>query len=333
MRPYEADETDRRRPVSVEPVAAPAGLDGLRATCRRQAHVIDMLAEALSELRRAAAALQAENADLRAAGARVGGRGGARARASARSDAGEALELSLALDRRAPAAARAAVADGLRDQVAASVLAGVQLVVSELVADGVRHSGASAAASVVVRVRLTGAVVRVELEYPGRGGAIAPDRPDLAGGGGFGLKVVRSLSERWGLERIAAGGVCVWAQLPRAPLMAPASGAAGARSSRDAGPSSGRAGAWAPAAAGGRSASAAAEVHVVPDERSVWRVVEGDAAAALSEHTSATAAERAARARAEQRDAARVVIHDRYHRTHDVALSPAGASAQANAQL
>jgi hypothetical protein len=69
------------------------------------------------------------------------------------------------------------------------------------------------------------------------------------------------------------------------------------------------------------------EVHVIPDERSAWRVYETDAAAAISEHTNATDAERAARARAEDRDAQRVVIHDRYHRTHDAAPSPAGGSA------
>jgi hypothetical protein len=70
------------------------------------------------------------------------------------------------------------------------------------------------------------------------------------------------------------------------------------------------------------------EVHVIPDERSAWRVYETDAAAALSEHTNATDAERAARACAEDRDAQRVVVHDRYHRTHDAAPSPAGGSAR-----
>ena len=37
------------------------------------------------------------------------------------------------------------------------------------------------------------------------------------------------------------------------------------------------------------------EVHVIPDERSTWRVFAGDAALALSEHTNATDAERRAR--------------------------------------
>ena len=59
------------------------------------------------------------------------------------------------------------------------------------------------------------------------------------------------------------------------------------------------------------------ELHVIPDDRSTWRVYDADAAAPLSEHTNATEAELAARARAEDRNAERIVVHDRYHRTHD----------------
>jgi hypothetical protein len=70
------------------------------------------------------------------------------------------------------------------------------------------------------------------------------------------------------------------------------------------------------------------ELHVIADARSAWRVFETDAAEPLSEHTGATAAELAARARAEDRDAQRAVVRDRYHRTRDAALSPAGASAR-----
>jgi hypothetical protein len=69
------------------------------------------------------------------------------------------------------------------------------------------------------------------------------------------------------------------------------------------------------------------ELHVIPDERTnTWRVYATDAAEALSEHTSTTEAELAARARAQDRDAERVVVHDRYHRTHDAA--PAAVSAR-----
>lgn len=69
------------------------------------------------------------------------------------------------------------------------------------------------------------------------------------------------------------------------------------------------------------------EVHVIPDERTIWRVYDRDAEAPLSEHTSATEAELAARALAQDRHADRVVVHDRYNRTREAAPSPAGVSA------
>ena len=71
------------------------------------------------------------------------------------------------------------------------------------------------------------------------------------------------------------------------------------------------------------------ELHVIPDERTTWRVYEDGATAPLSEHTNATDAERAALTRADERDAERVVIHDRYHRTHDAAASQSGLRARA----
>ena len=69
------------------------------------------------------------------------------------------------------------------------------------------------------------------------------------------------------------------------------------------------------------------EVHVIADERTTWRVYGPDAAAPISEHASATEAELAARAHAQDRDADRVVVHDRYNRPHDAAPTPAGVSA------
>ena len=46
--------------------SARSELDDLRATCRRQASVIDTLGEAISTFRTGTNALKAENADLRA---------------------------------------------------------------------------------------------------------------------------------------------------------------------------------------------------------------------------------------------------------------------------
>jgi len=70
------------------------------------------------------------------------------------------------------------------------------------------------------------------------------------------------------------------------------------------------------------------EVHVIPDERTTWRVYDAGLADPVSEHTNATEAECAAVARAEQRGAERVVLHDRYHRTHEVVPSLVAAAAR-----
>jgi anti-sigma regulatory factor (Ser/Thr protein kinase) len=199
-------------------------LDDLRATCRRQAHVIDALTEAVVTLRRGAKALKAENTELKAEntelrtqhdrasrrrrpGAQVNGRAG-----------GERIEIRFALDVHAPAAARSAVTDFLGDRVAPSVLDTAQLLVSELVTNSVLPAGAE----IIVRVEMPPDSVRLNVEDAGRGGAIAPRPPDPEGGG-FGLNLVQALSERWGIERAAQGGTCVWAQLARAPLTAVAS--------------------------------------------------------------------------------------------------------------
>jgi serine/threonine-protein kinase RsbW len=246
MQPQQAAARNGRPPSTTDPVSARSELEGLRASCRRQAHVIDTLSAAVSTFRSGAAALKAENADLRGARDHDRRRGGAGARASGRVDAQMAPGVPVPLDVRAPGAARTIVAECLRGRVAASAVERAQLVVSELVTNSVRHSGRSAADVVIVRVQLTSTMVRIEVEDSGRGGVIAPRPPDLESGGGFGLNVVQALSERWGLERVAASKTRVWAQLRCGPLIAPASADAtrdvdGARSSANGKPTSRRA--------------------------------------------------------------------------------------------
>ena len=126
------------------------------------------------------------------------------------------FELRLALDGHAPGAARSLVRDCLRARVKACTLDDAQLLVSELVTNSVCYGGTTAADGVVVRVDLTPGMVRLEVEDAGSGGDFGPRTPDPETGGGFGLSFVQSLSERWGVERIAAGGTRVWAQLVRA---------------------------------------------------------------------------------------------------------------------
>src|SRR4051794_13162606 len=184
-------------------------LEELRATCRAQALEIEALGQGVSALRRGVVALEAENAELRAACDRPG---------SGRPRAGAVVAVRLPCDARAPGAARIVVAERLHDRVAADVLERAQLLVSELVTNSVCHSGAGPKDPVLVRVLLSRTVVRLEVEDAGRGGVIVPRPPDLDNGGGFGLQLVQALSERWGLERVTEGGTIVWAQLPRTPV-------------------------------------------------------------------------------------------------------------------
>jgi anti-sigma regulatory factor (Ser/Thr protein kinase) len=173
-------------------------LDKLRATCRRQELIIDSLGEASATLRRGALALKAENTQLRAA------------------EHEHPVEVRLELDAQAPAAARSLVADCLGQGVAESEVDDARLLVTELVTNSLRHSGASAGDHVVVRVELKPGLLRIEVEDSGRGGMIAPRAADMESTGGFGLNLVQALSERWGVERVAIGGTRVWAQLARA---------------------------------------------------------------------------------------------------------------------
>jgi serine/threonine-protein kinase RsbW len=205
MQPHEGALSNGRQRSPAESVGARSELDGLRSVCRRQTRVIELLSAVASNLRSGSAALRAENAELRSANAWMGRQGGDGA-----ARRGRAFEVSLPLDERAPGAARNVVGR-LRGRVPALVLEDARLVMSELVANSVCHSGASPDAVVDVRVELTDTMVRLEVGDPGRGGVIAPRAPDL--GGGFGLNLVQGLCERWGLERVAAGGTRVWAQL------------------------------------------------------------------------------------------------------------------------
>jgi hypothetical protein len=308
------------RPASpARRVGARSELEQLRATCRSQALTIDALGEAVSGLRREAAAPTADNAEPRAGRDRVGsgGRRG-RARASGRLDASAAFAVRPPCDARAPGTARILVAHGLRDRVAAGALDSAQLLISELVTNSARHSGAGRVDAVRVRVSPSRTLVVLEVEDAGRGGEIAP-RPQTS---------TTAASACSSCRHSASAGARARRPRPHDRLGAAAAHAparAGRQRRARRGPRATvshldqPAGRRPPSAA--RRRTAMTELHVTCDERTTWRVFEDGAAAPLSEHTNATDAERAALARAEDRDVQRVVVHDRYHRTHDAAPS------------
>jgi len=202
--------TNGRAPVVALRSNDRSELDDLRARCRRQAGMIDSLGEAVSSFRAGTLALKAENADLRADNHRMRDQ-------HSPANGVHVTEERFSSDVQAPAAARAVVTRELRDQVAAPVLEHARLLASELMTNGVRHSRATADAHLVFRVEVSNRTVRLEVQDPGRDGTVAPRQGDERGDGGFGLNIVQTLSERWGLERIATGGTRVWARLALEP--------------------------------------------------------------------------------------------------------------------
>lgn len=82
----------------------------------------------------------------------------------------------------------------------------VLLLVSELVTNGVRHSGAGPDEYLEVRVTRQGTVLRVDVQDPGPG--FLP--PRVMEPGPHGLQIVDVMSDRWGVER---SPTIVWFEL------------------------------------------------------------------------------------------------------------------------
>ena len=214
MKSDQTASANGRTPASSDDPGSPRVPEGLQAKCRRQALAIDTLGEALSAFKRGARALKAENAELRAENDRLR----RHRRFASRRDGGvdgEPAEVAIPIGAQAPGVARSVIAQWLADDVAPSVLETALLLVSELVSNSVRHSGGREGEDLVLRVYLWADSCRLEVEDPGRDRVIAPKPPDLFRGGGMGLNLVQTLSERWGVVRAAEGPTRVWAQLPR----------------------------------------------------------------------------------------------------------------------
>jgi anti-sigma regulatory factor (Ser/Thr protein kinase) len=81
------------------------------------------------------------------------------------------------------------------------VVSDLELCVTELVTNGVRHPDTSDGEPVEMSVRLSDEGVRVEVGDRGEGFDV--DRLPREGGprGGYGLYIVELLADRWGVER------------------------------------------------------------------------------------------------------------------------------------
>ena len=118
------------------------------------------------------------------------------------------LEATIDCSRRAPAEARRVV-ERLGDRIDVGLLRDLQLLISELVTNSVRHSGSRCAIHLRAWTRPGG--LKVEIADGGYGFV-----PDATGGGvddegGRGLLILDTLAERWGVS--ADGPSRVWFEL------------------------------------------------------------------------------------------------------------------------
>jgi two-component sensor histidine kinase len=117
----------------------------------------------------------------------------------------EVVERSLELGPAAPAAARRLAGDISLDEAARSKL---ELILSELVTNSVKHASDESDAELSVRLRRESELVRGEVCGQGPEFEWAPHDADLEEPGGLGLMIVDHLSERWGI--CTNSHVCVW---------------------------------------------------------------------------------------------------------------------------
>jgi two-component sensor histidine kinase len=117
----------------------------------------------------------------------------------------ELVERSLELGPAAPSEARRLLGDITLDDAARSKL---ELILSELVTNSVKHAGGSGDAELSVSLRRESELVRGEVCGDGPEFEWTPHDPDLEEPGGLGLMIVDELSERWGISHNSH--VCVW---------------------------------------------------------------------------------------------------------------------------
>ena len=110
--------------------------------------------------------------------------------------------------------ARRAVREELRDALPKRRLADVELLVSELATNSVRHAGCGETDELSMEADVAPDKVRVRLSDPGSGfEARTPEPPPTGSAGGYGLVLLERLSDRWGVQR--ENGFSVWFEVQR----------------------------------------------------------------------------------------------------------------------
>jgi anti-sigma regulatory factor (Ser/Thr protein kinase) len=121
------------------------------------------------------------------------------------------VEVTVSTGPGAAASARSAVAAWLGGRVADEVLEDAVLLVSELVTNSTRHASTPRGAGIRVRGVLDREMVRLHVRDRGQAGTVAIRGPGQDGLGGYGLQLVDSLAEDWGVRR--GLGTEVWFEL------------------------------------------------------------------------------------------------------------------------
>jgi anti-sigma regulatory factor (Ser/Thr protein kinase) len=112
----------------------------------------------------------------------------------------------------APREARHAIRETLSGALSAQALDDVELLVSELTTNSVRHGGCGEREELAIEARVDGDHVHVSLCDEGAGfdGGV-PEDTDPEQAGGFGLVLLDRLADRWGIRR--GNPFCVWFEL------------------------------------------------------------------------------------------------------------------------
>jgi anti-sigma regulatory factor (Ser/Thr protein kinase) len=121
-------------------------------------------------------------------------------------------EVDLARDPDSAAEARRALGE-VSDHLSPRRLEDARLLVSELVTNAIRHAGLDDD-DVIKLVVVTGdRALRIEVSDPGPGFAMSEPELDPARPAGWGLYLVRELSDRWGVDQ--REHTSVWFELDR----------------------------------------------------------------------------------------------------------------------
>ena len=113
--------------------------------------------------------------------------------------------------------ARLAVREELGEALPRRQLADVELLVSELATNSVRHAGCGESDEISIEADVEADRVRVRLFDTGRGfDAHTPAPPTTGAAGGYGLLLLERLSDRWGVQR--ENGFSVWFEVQRERL-------------------------------------------------------------------------------------------------------------------